>query len=107
MRGDCSGSIHRLFQQADGPDPSGNNFNGTGYTGTMQTRGKKISFDAMVPGDCCFYGDQGGGVAAHVVMFIGSGRIFTFGGDPPTITSFSSYWTSGRRSDVGARRYFG
>lgn len=109
MRGDCSGSIHRLFQLAGGPDPSGNGFNGAGYTGTMQSRGKEINLSesAMVAGDCLFYGDQGGGVAAHVELYLGSGRQFGFGGTPPTMHSFAGYWRSGLRHDIGARRYFG
>jgi len=108
LRGDCSGSIHRLFQQAGGPDPSGNNFNGSGYTGTMYTRGSKqaLNGSSMLAGDCTFYGDQGGGVPAHVAMYLGSDRLYTFGSNPATITSFSTYWRSGLRGDVGARRYF-
>jgi cell wall-associated NlpC family hydrolase len=107
LRGDCSGSIHRLYQQAGGPDPSGNGFNGSGYTGSMQSRGSKValSTSAMSAGDCTFYGDQGDGVAQHVAMYLGSDRLFTFGSNPATITSFSSYWRSGLRSDIGARRY--
>jgi cell wall-associated NlpC family hydrolase len=107
LRGDCSGSIHRLYQQAGGPDPSGNDFDGSGYTGTMQTRGEEVSLSEslMLAGDCTFYGDQGGGVAAHVAMYLGSGRLYTFGDDPATITSFGGYWRSGLRSDIGARRY--
>lgn len=108
MEGDCSGSIHRLFQQAGGPDPSGNGFDGSGYTGTMQGSGKKIALNesAMLAGDCTFYGDQGGGASSHVAMYLGSGRLFTFGSNPPTITSFGGYWRSGLRGDIGARRYF-
>jgi len=106
---DCSSSTMRMFKLAGAPDPSGRGYNGYGYTGDMQTRGTRISLDqsALQPGDCIFYGDQGGGVSQHVVFYVGSGRVFTFGGDPPTITSYSSYWTSGRRTDIGARRYFG
>jgi cell wall-associated NlpC family hydrolase len=107
LRGDCSGSIHRLYQLAGGPDPSGQSFDGTGYTGTMQTRGSKIALthSAMAAGDCCFYGDQGSGVAQHVAMYLGNDRLYTFGSNPATITSFSSYWRSGLRGDIGARRY--
>jgi cell wall-associated NlpC family hydrolase len=107
LRGDCSGSIHRLYQLAGGPDPSGQNFNGSGYTGTMQSRGQKIALSqsAMQAGDCTFYGTQSGGVAQHVAMYLGSDRLYTFGSNPATITSFSTYWRSGLRSDIGARRY--
>jgi cell wall-associated NlpC family hydrolase len=77
-------------------------------TGTMQTRGTKIALtsSAMAAGDCTFYGDQGGGVSAHTAMYLGNDRLFTFGSEPATITSFSSYWRDGLRGDIGARRYF-
>lgn len=109
LRNDCSGSIHHLFKLAGGPDPSGNGFNGSGYTGTMETRGLRRELDASpLAGDCVFYGgDPGSGTGStHVAMHLGDGRIFTFGSNPPTICPFASYWTSGRRADIGARRYF-
>lgn len=106
---DCSGSIHHLFKLSGGPDPSGNDFDGSGYTGTMEGRGTRRDLEAApAAGDCVFYGGaEGSGTGStHVAMHLGDGRIFTFGSNPPTITSFSGYWTSGRRSDIGARRYF-
>ena len=105
LRNDCSGSIHHLYYAAYGPDPSGRDFDGQGYTGTMQENGSKHSFDEMLAGDCVFYGYQGDGVAKHVAMSLDGGRIFTFGHTPPTITMFSRYWRDGRRRDLGARRY--
>ena len=108
LENDCSGSIHHLFLLAGGPDPSGLGFNGSGYTGTMQGRGQRIDLSApsaFKAGDCVFYGDQGGGIAAHVGMMLDTQRLFTFGSNPPTITAYASYWSSGRRADIGARRY--
>jgi peptidoglycan hydrolase-like protein with peptidoglycan-binding domain len=106
LANDCSGSVSHLFKLSGGPDPSGNGFSGSGYTGTMQTRGARISLsDRLLPGDLIFYGVQAGGVAQHVVMHLDADRIFTFGATPPTITSYSTYWRSGRRTDIGARRY--
>ena len=108
LRNDCSGSIHHLFSLAGGPDPSGNGFDGSGYTGTMEVRGQRRDLAADPDaGDCVFYGGTpGSGTGStHVAMHLGDGRIFTFGSNPPTITPFSSYWTSGRRADIGARRY--
>jgi hypothetical protein len=109
LRNDCSGSIHHLFLLAGGPDPSGNGFNGSGYTGTMEVRGERRDLGAAPrAGDCVFYGGTpGSGTgSSHVAMHLGDGRMFTFGSNPPTITSYHSYWTSGRRGDIGARRYF-
>ena len=107
LTNDCSGSIHHLFKLSGGPDPSGNGFDGSGYTGTMEGRGTRRELDAApAAGDCVFYGGSSGTGSTHVAMHLGDGRIFTFGSDPPTICPFSTYWTSGRRSDIGARRYF-
>jgi peptidoglycan hydrolase-like protein with peptidoglycan-binding domain len=106
LRNDCSGSIHHLFKLAGGPDPSGRSFDGTGYTGTMQTRGTRIPLTGrLLAGDCIFYGVQAGGVAQHVGMMLDAQRLFTFGVTPPTIVSFALYWRSGQRADIGARRY--
>lgn len=106
LQNDCSGSIHHLFLLSGGPDPSGNDFNGSGYTGTMQGRGMRRELEAApAAGDCVFYGGEPGGESSHVAMHLGDGRLFTFGSDPPTITPYSTYWTSGRRADIGARRY--
>lgn len=107
LRNDCSGSIHHLFKLAGGPDPSGRGFDGQGYTGTMQDRGRRLELEAapLAAGDCVFYGDQGGGIAAHVVMMLDASRLFTFGSTPPTITTYAAYWPAGRRYDIGARRY--
>lgn len=106
LRNDCSGSIHHLYKLAGGPDPSGREFDGQGYTGTMQERGSRHELgSSLQAGDCVFYGDQGGGIAAHVVMMLDASRLFTFGSTPPTITTYAAYWTSGRRHDIGARRY--
>jgi peptidoglycan hydrolase-like protein with peptidoglycan-binding domain len=106
LRNDCSGSIHHLFKIAGGPDPSGRGFDGQGYTGTMQDRGSRHELgSSLKAGDCVFYGDQGGGIASHVVMMLDASRLFTFGSTPPTITTYGSYWTDGRRHDIGARRY--
>lgn len=109
LENDCSGSIHHLFKLSGGPDPSGCDFNGSGYTGTMEVRGTRRELDASpAAGDCVFYGGAvGSGTgSSHVAVHLGDGRIFTFGSNPPTITTFSTYWTSGRRPDIGARRYF-
>ena len=110
LYGDCSRSIHRLMQLAGAPDPSGAGFNGSGYTGTMQTRGSRIDLAGapgnLLAGDCVFFGDQGGGVAQHVEMYLDSGRMFGFGATPPTIHAYTQYWPAGRRHDLGARRYF-
>src|SRR4029077_1685534 len=105
LKNDCSGSIHHLMKLSGFPDPSGNGYNGTGYTGTMQTAGKKITLPGsgaagLLAGDMIFYGGNPGSATTHVAVMLDGGRLFTFGSNPPTICPYASYWTSGRRYDV-------
>lgn len=57
-----------------------------GYTGTMQNHGKRVfkgrprfATARMMVGDAVFYGDQGGGIAAHVAIYIGNGLVISHG----------------------------
>jgi len=109
LENDCSGSIHHLFKLAGLPDPSGNDFNGTGYTGSMVDAGRKVAMPksgsaGLLAGDLIFYGGSPGYDTTHVATMLDGGRLYTFGSNPPTITTYAGYWTSGRRYDVGARR---
>jgi hypothetical protein len=75
----------------------------------MVNAGKKIALPSsgaggLLAGDMIFYGGSPGSDTQHVVAMLDRGRVFTFGSTPPTITPYSTYWTSGRRYDVGARR---
>lgn len=111
MRTDCSGSsTHVLFMAGCKTDPHGRGYDGQGYTGTMYTRGKRIGLSDLKqlrPGDCVFYGNQGGGIPSHVVIVIGPGdRALNFGSNPPHFVNIGTYWRSNLRTDVGARRYF-
>jgi hypothetical protein len=111
VRTDCSGSSsHILFMAGCPNDPHGRGWDGQGYTGTMYNRGNRISIGTgsnLLPGDCVFYGNQGGGVPSHVVIVIGPGdRAMTFGHNPPEFVRISSYWRGNLRGDIGARRYF-
>ena len=86
MRTDCSGSsTHVLFMAGCKNDPHGRGWDGQGYTGTMHQRGNRISLSSkLLPGDCVFYGNQGGGVPSHVVIVIGPGdRALNFGRTRP------------------------
>jgi cell wall-associated NlpC family hydrolase len=111
MRTDCSGSsTHVLFMAGCKNDPHRRGYDGQGYTGTMYTNGKRIGLSNLKdlrPGDCVFYGNQGGGIPSHVVIVIGPGdRALNFGSNPPHFVNIGTYWRSNLRTDVGARRYF-
>jgi hypothetical protein len=111
IRTDCSGSsTHVLLMSGCPNDPHLRDWDGLGYTGTMYQHGTHIGIanaSKLLPGDCCFYGDQGGGVPSHVVIVIGPGdRALNFGSNPPHFVSIGSYWRDNLRTDIGARRYF-
>jgi peptidoglycan hydrolase-like protein with peptidoglycan-binding domain len=108
LRNDCSGSSSHIMKLAGFPDPSGNGYNGHGYTGTMMHAGWKVELPrsgagGLLAGDLVFYGGSASD-PQHVAMMLDAGRLFTFGSNPPTITPYASYWTSGRRYEIGARR---
>lgn len=50
----------------------------SGYTGTMQQHGRRVT-GRKLPGDLVFYGDQGGGVAEHVAIYVGKGLVVSHG----------------------------
>lgn len=54
-----------------------------GYTGTQQDHGKRVPARtrSMLPGDLVFYGDQGGGVAEHVAVYVGNGLVVSHGSE--------------------------
>lgn len=71
MTTDCSGSTTICFRAAGLPDPNGNSYNGSGYTGTLRAHlpTKNLS-DAKV-GDIIVYG---GGNGSHVCIVFKAGR---------------------------------
>jgi cell wall-associated NlpC family hydrolase len=109
LRNDCSGSIGHLFKLAGAPDPFGYGFNGYGYTGSGQSRGRRLAIGAtpanLLCGDLLYFGNQGGGISSHMELYLGGGRVFGFGSTPPRIKPWG--WSPGwLRTDIGARRYF-
>lgn len=63
---DCSGLVQYVYKQALGVDL-------TGYTGTQQNQGQKISVADAQPGDLYFW-DNGSGTSYHVAIAIGNGK---------------------------------
>lgn len=54
-----------------------------GYTGTQQDHGKQVGTnEKKVVGDLVFYGNQGGGVAEHVAVYVGNGLVISHGSEP-------------------------
>lgn len=64
---DCSGGVVGGYAAAGMEDPSGNDFNGAGWTGSLLTNGDRISKSALAVGDGVIYAD-GAGDTHHVAM---------------------------------------
>lgn len=93
MKTDCSGWAICCYEVAGAPDPSGNNFNGSGSTVSIAAHGKDISKSALQPGDLIVYGSRSaGGNSAHVVVYLGGGKVSSQGGGMgPKIVDLASY----------------
>ena len=78
---DCSGFCIACYKLANLPDPSGNAYNGSGYTGDMVSNCTRVSIGDAQPGDLVFYGPP---PCQHVTMYIGNGQVISMGteGDP-------------------------
>jgi hypothetical protein len=64
---DCSGLMAMLYMWAGAPDPNGNSYNGSGFTGTLLSHLPHIGQAHAKQGDLVVYGDAPG---EHVVMLL-------------------------------------
>ena len=96
---DCSGFATWTYKCGGAPDPNGFGYNGYGFTGTMLVHGKQVSLSGPLnKGDLIFYGHP----VSHVAVYIGSGRVVSFGSEVGPLLLEMRY-----RSDINcARRYF-
>lgn len=78
---DCSGFAIACYKAAGLHDPSDNNYDGSGYTGSMITHCTRVSLGDATPGDLVFYGPP---PCLHVTVYIGNGQVVSMGqeGDP-------------------------
>lgn len=67
---DCSEWATDAYCYAGAPDPNGENYNGTGYTGTLLRNGKRIHVADAKPGDLVVYGP---GTGHHVCVVVEAG----------------------------------
>ena len=51
VNSDCSAFVTLCYNWAGAPDPNGQSYNHTGYTGTLLSHGKKIALKDVLPGD--------------------------------------------------------
>jgi hypothetical protein len=52
---DCSGFVTLCYKWAGAPDPNGNGYNGSGYTGTLDAHMRHIPQSRLQPGDLCLW----------------------------------------------------
>ena len=64
---DCSAFVTLCYNWAGAPDPNGQSYNHTGYTGTLLSHGKKISLKEVQPGDVIVYGP---GTGEHTALIV-------------------------------------
>jgi len=76
---DCSAFITLCYNWAGAPDPNGQSYNHTGYTGTLLSHGTKIALKDILPGDVIVYGP---GTGEHTALIVG----YHGGGNPLTIS---------------------
>lgn len=85
---DCSATTTMIYYAAGRPDPNGNNYNGTGYTGTLRAHTpKRRSLKNCKPGDFIVYGP---GTGTHVVVVLEPGAdplVFSHGQEAGPLTT--------------------
>lgn len=88
-RWDCSGFYTVCCFAGGAPDPNGRGYDGLGYTGTLMSRGRRVSsISQLKPGDAIFYGNArrapgfNAGDPSHVSLYVGHGRVLSLGSYP-------------------------
>lgn len=74
---DCSAFVTYCYNWAGAPDPNGQGYNGTGYTGTLLEHGTPITVSEAIPGDVIVYGP---GTGEHTAIIVQAGN------DPLTVS---------------------
>jgi hypothetical protein len=67
VNADCSSFVTLCYNWAGAPDPNGQSYNHTGYTGTLLSHGRKIDLKDVLPGDVIVYG---GGTGEHTALIV-------------------------------------
>lgn len=94
---DCSSFATWVYWVSGARDPNGFNYNGYGFTGTLQAHGIRILWSNVRPGDLVFYGWP----TSHVAIYVGSGRVVSFGSEIGPLLLNTHY-----RSDVNSMRSY-
>lgn len=103
---DCSSSATVVYWLAGAADPNGRGYDLQGYTGTLWEHGKSVGLEQAQPGDLVFYKSPSWPSFpwAHVAVYLGGRRVFTFGSAPPRILDID--YRTGDYGRVGIRSNF-
>lgn len=102
---DCSGFATLCYKWAGVPeDPNGNNYNGSGYTGTLLAHMTPVTQAQLQPGDFVLWARNGQGEHVAIVVETGSDPLLVSHGQEsgPYTVSFSA----SNRSHAGATVYW-
>lgn len=76
---DCSEFATKAYKYAGATDPNGVNYNGSGYTGTLASHGRRVTLGQAQVGDLVLYGPAP--TYEHVAIYIGNGRVISHGSE--------------------------
>lgn len=104
---DCSSSVTGFYWIAGAEDPSRNDYDPRKlhYTGSLWDQGRLVTLEAAQPGDLVFYRSPSypNYPYAHVGVYLGGGRVGSFGSEPPRILPID--YRTGAYGRVGIRSY--
>lgn len=84
---DCSSAATGVYWLGGAADPNDRGYDLQGFTGTLWHKGVQVTLEQAQPGDLVFYKSPSWPTDpfAHVAIFLGGGRVFSFGSEPPRI----------------------
>lgn len=70
---DCSAWVTYCYSWAGAPDPNGQGYDGSGYTGTLLSHGAKITLAQLMPGDVIVFVTPSKTDGVHTVLVVETG----------------------------------
>lgn len=103
---DCSSLVTGCYWIGGGPDPNGRFFNLLGYTGDMADHGRSVTLAQAKICDVVLYKSPSYPTRpwAHAAIYIGGGRVVSFGSRPIRILPID--YRTGAYGRVDIRNYF-
>jgi hypothetical protein len=95
---DCSGYVTLCYKSAGLPDPNGLGYNGSGFTGTLESHGRSTTNPQ--PGDLAFWSGPD-----HVAVYVGGGKVISMGGPGDPVEETVAAETAYHSGFVGYRTY--